>query len=442
MIINNIAWIRSHSVKLCPKLKKQVLEWYRPTRSMPCLMHRGNLAFKRQWQKIPVIVQLEEPEIVSLSASDLASSAGCRVKRRLPVINSFSTDVNEKSLKQLLATKKVKKIWYDSEVKTLLQKASPTVAAPPLWETGLTGKGITVAVLDTGIHEHADLNGRIAAFKDFIGGRGEAYDDNGHGTHVAGCAASGCRENGGYKGPAPEAELVGIKVLSKTGAGSLSTIIEAVQWCIEHKEQFGIRIMNLSLGSEAYQSYRDDPLCQAVEKAWNSGIVVCAAAGNSGPERGTISSPGIDPLIITVGASNDRDAPEPAGNTVAHFSSRGPTIDGLLKPDVLAPGVEIVSLRAPGSLLDRTNKDARVGSGYFSLSGTSMATPVCAGVAAQLLQADSSLEPNQVKELLLESAVIIPGVESSTQGSGIVNGYKAEEALDKKPAGTALSAPR
>ena len=425
MSIKDSAWILSNSNKLCPRLKRYALQWYRPSRLTPCFMQKIERNIKVRWRKLPVILQLENLEAAAMSVNDLNSLTGCRVKRKLSLINSISIEVNEKQLKELVKNANVKKIWYDSEVRAVVDAASATVKAPELWEMGLTGKGVVIAVLDTGIYEHPDLVGRIKGFKDFIGSRSEAYDDNGHGTHVAGCAAANGSQASDYKGPAPEAELVGIKVLDKMGAGSLSTVIDGVQWCIQQKDELMIRIINLSLGSEAYQSFRDDPVCQAVEKAWYSGIVVCAAAGNSGPDKGTIGSPGIDPVIITVGASNDRSSPDPAGNKVADFSSRGPSIDGLVKPDVLAPGVDIVSLRAPNSFLDKSNKNARVGSWHISLSGTSMATPVCAGVTAQLLQSEGSLTPEQVKEMLMLNATKIPGVDSNSQGAGVIDGHKA-----------------
>lgn len=431
MIIKDVNWLRASTGKLCPKLRKHALEWYRPTLFTPCFIHKIDRNLKLRWRKIPVIVQLENnPDLVaSLSSQELTSLMGCRIKKKLPLIQSFSTEVNEDLLKKLINNKNVRKIYYDSETKAVLDLASPTVKAPVTWERGLTGKGIAIAVLDTGIEEHPDLSDRIRAFMDFVRNRKEAYDDNGHGTHVAGCtAANGSR----YKGTAPEAELVGVKVLDKRGSGSLSTVIEGVQWCIEQQDSLKIRIINLSLGSDAYQSHRDDPLCQAVQKAWASGMVVCAAAGNSGPEKGTINSPGIEPMIITVGASNDRHTPDPGKNSVADFSSRGPTIDELAKPDLVAPGVEIVSLRASRSFLDKTSKEARVGKRYLSLSGTSMATPVCAGVAAQLLQADSSLSPEKLKTVLMNNATKIPGAHRYSQGAGIIDAEKAAAVLTIK----------
>lgn len=428
MNVKEISWIRSNS-KLCPKLKRYALQLYRPSRFTPCFLQKMERSVRLHQRRIPVIIQLDNVETQNLSTRDLSSLTGCAVKRKLSAINSVSAQVSEKTLKDLVANNKVKKIWYDSEVRTVLDHASPTVRAPHLWAKNLTGQGITIAVIDTGIYEHSDLAGRIIGFKDFVANRSKPYDDNGHGTHVAGCAASSGANKSPYRGPAPKAKLVGVKVLNKLGSGTLSSVIEGVQWCIEQKQHLGIRIINLSLGSEAYQSYRDDPLCQAVEKAWNSGIVVCAAAGNSGPEQRTIDSPGIDPHIITVGASHDRNIPNPAQNTVAFFSSRGPTNEGLNKPDFLAPGVDIVSLRSPCSQLDKANKESRVGKHHLTLSGTSMATPICAGVVAQLLQADGTLSPSQVKTMLINSATKIPNLHHHDQGAGVIDAYKAASQL-------------
>jgi serine protease AprX len=333
-------------------------------------------------------------------------------------------------MEKLIKNKLVKKIWYDREVKAVLDVASPTVQSPQLWEQGVTGRGIVVAVLDTGIYDHPDLYGRIVGFKDFVKNKTNPYDDNGHGTHVAGdIGSNGSQSGNSYRAPAPEASLVGVKVLDKDGTGRLSTVIEGIQWCIDNKESLGIRILSMSLGSTAIESYADDPVCQAVEKAWVNGLVVCVAAGNDGPQLKTITSPGIDPLVITVGAADDMDTVTPEDNQAAWFSSRGPTIDGLIKPDLLAPGVNIVSLRSPGSTLDKQNKKTRIDNWYIPLSGTSMATPVCAGVVAQLLQRDGSLTPDQVKKRLMVNACKLENLDSNTQGAGVIDAGRAAGAV-------------
>src|SRR5690606_33155351 len=174
-------------------------------------------------------------------------------------------------------------------------------------------------------------------------------------------AGNGFQSEGLYAGAAPEADIVGVKVLDFSGGGRLSTVIRGIEWCIENKEKYGIRILSLSLGSPALESYRHDPLAQAAEKAWHKGIVVCAAAGNDGPNRGTISTPGNHPLIITVGAVDDRNTVSREDDVRAPFSSLGPTPDGLIKPDIYAPGTDIISLNAPGSELEKMLFESRVG---------------------------------------------------------------------------------
>lgn len=429
MIYKEAGWIRCNAVKLCPQVKKAALEWYRPVKYLPCFLFKPFKFFKQRLYKIPVIVQATETRRGEQSLRELAVSAKCRVRRTLPLINSFATKVTASQMEKLLQNNLVKKIWYDREVKAVLDVASPTVQSPPLWEQGITGRGIVAAVLDTGIYDHPDLYGRIVGFKDFVKNKTNPYDDNGHGTHVAGnIGANGSQSGSLYRAPAYEAGLVGVKVLGKDGAGRLSTVIEGIQWCVDNKDSMGIRVMIMSLGSTAIESYTDDPVCQAVEKAWTKGIVVCVAAGNDGPQPKTITSPGIDPLVITVGAADDMNTITLDDNQAAWFSSRGPTIDGLTKPDLLAPGVDIISLRSPGSTLDKENKKSRIGSWYIPLSGTSMATPVCAGVAAQLLQLDGSLTPDQVKKRLMENANKIGSLGSNIQGAGVIDAQKAAAA--------------
>ena len=419
-------WIRSSSDILCPDLIKLALEWYRPFRFAPRFLQKYlGLAHSRN-HKIPVIIQVTPDRELRACIGSTTKAAGCKAGHELHIINSFTAKVSSGTLKKLTREKSVIRIWHDRPVKTVLDVASPAVEAPIVWEHGITGKGIGVAVIDTGIYPHPDLSGRITGFTDFVGNKTAAYDDNGHGTHVAGDIASdGSRSNSLYRGPAPGANLIGVKVLDANGSGSLSTVIKGIQWCIENKASYGIRVINLSLGSTASQGYSDDPVCQAVESAWNAGIVVCAAAGNEGPDPGTISSPGIDPMVITVGATDDKNSLNFDDYTVADYSSRGPTADHITKPDLLCPGTNIISLRSPGSTLDKQNPNARVLNDYISLSGTSMAAPVCAGIVALILEADGSLAPDEVKSKLMHSAIPLPGVAKNAGGSGLADADEA-----------------
>lgn len=432
MIFQEASWIRLNTDKFCPILKKQALEWYRPLKYMPCFIQKLYKSIKQRFKKVPIIVQLDEDLEYSTCLQHLSITTSCKVAQELPLIHGFCANVNAKVLEQLITQKKVKKIWFDDTVKAVLDIASKEVNASALWNSNpsYTGKGIVAAVLDTGIYNHPDLSGRIIAFKDFINKRTKTYDDNGHGTHVAGdLASNGSKSKGVYKGAAPEASLIGVKVLDRYGSGTLSKVIQGIQWCISNKDALNIRIISLSLGSTASAPHTNDPLCQAVEKAWDAGIIVCAAAGNEGPDAYSISSPGIDPKIITVGALDDKSTSNALDDDMAYFSSRGPTLEQLLKPDVVAPGVNIVSLRSPSSILDKQYSSYRVGSYYFSLSGTSMATPICSGVTALLLQKNPKLTPSQIKALLMNTAHSIDSLPATTQGSGLIDAIKAIEKI-------------
>ncbi|NLZ93784.1 MAG: S8 family peptidase [Firmicutes bacterium] len=422
MIFQEVHWIREHSNKIAPLLRKQLLSLYRPARYTPCFVNKFYSSVIQKWRKIPVIVQLDKSAFSKQCVNAISQETGCPIQKDLSLLNAFATKVNINTLKALLENKDVVRVWYDEDLRAILDIASPTVESSTAWEYGVTGKDVTLAIIDTGVYNHPDLNGRIVGFKDFVNNKTQPYDDNGHGTHVAGCAAASGQQSGGkYKAPAPQANIVGVKVLNKSGSGSLSTVIQGIQWCVENQAKYKIRIINLSLGSESYQSAYDDPVCFAVEKAWDAGLIVCAAAGNNGPDSRTINSPGNSPKIITVGAIDDRNTSQTSDDLLAGFSSRGPTSDNLVKPDVVAPGVNIVALRSPGSFLDKQNKSARTAGEYLSLSGTSMATPICAGVIAQLLEVEPMLTPDSVKSILKNTALQLPDYSENEQGAGIIN---------------------
>lgn len=424
-MLEEAAWVREYSYKLCPALREQLMTKNRLLKWLPGFLDRPLKSIRQRFDGIPVIVQLKEHHsFCTLNNDNLGGVLGCQVNHRVEMINGFATTINVNTLKKLIAHDAVCNLWYDREIKALLDTATPVVNAPQVWKSGYRGRGIGIAILDTGIHPHPDLTtpkNRIVGFKDFINWRSQPYDDNGHGTHCAGDAAGNGSQSGGrYTGPAPEAKLIGIKVLNKKGSGVMSNLLAGIQWCITNQKLYGIRILSMSLGSKAKVSYKNDLLCQTVEKVWQAGIVVCAAAGNDGPRSGTINSPGTDPKIITVGALDDKDTTRITDDAVAAFSSRGPTIDGLTKPDVIAPGARIVSLRSPNSYLDRNNRHARVGEWYLSMSGTSMATPICAGVTALILEACPRYNPVDVKRLLLAACRKI-NPDPNSQGAGLVD---------------------
>jgi serine protease AprX len=303
---------------------------------------------------------------------------------------------------------------------------------------GVTGQGVTIAVIDSGITAHPALVGKIVANKSFVTGDPLVTDAFGHGTHIAGTivgngsAASGVT-NQYTGGIAPGAKLVNVRVLGKNGSGWTSDVIAGIEWTIENRELHKIRIINLSLGHPVVEPCAIDPLCQAVMKATASGLIVVASAGNSGksasgaPILGGISSPGNSPYAITVGAVNTKATIARNDDVMATYSSRGPTrFEFVVKPDVVAPGNKVVSLEAPGSYLANANPHLRVAgrpstNGYMHMSGTSMSTAVVSGGAALLLQADPKMSASQLKTALQSGATFMTDGGLMGGGAGSVN---------------------
>ena len=311
------------------------------------------------------------------------------------------------------------------------------IGADQVWvgENGLTplnGLGVGVAVIDSGIDlRHQALASRVVASVDFTGGTG--LDAYGHGTHIAALIAGIGGTSPGtttYRGMASNAHLINLRVLDEFGAGVASDVIEAIDWAIENRATYGIRVVNLSLGAPVLQSYRDDPLCAAVERAVSAGLIVVAAAGNYGqtaegqPILGGITSPANDPSAIAVGAVDTHGTAVRSDDTVAPFSSRGPTMyDMVLKPDLVAPGTRVVSAEAQDSYIASTYGDRHVAGGgadaYIQLSGTSMSSAVVSGALAILLEGRPSLTPGSAKSVLqlTSSLMLEAGLVASGAGS-------------------------
>jgi serine protease AprX len=332
-------------------------------------------------------------------------------------------------------------------------------------EGGPAGAGVTVAVLDSGVATNTDLAAsRIVGWKDFVNGEPAPYDDAGHGTYVAGLiagdgTASVPRENGGFatmqfRGVAPAANIVGIKVLDEVGQGRTSTMIAGIAWAIAHKNDYNIRVLNISIGGNPVGPIKHDPIAMAVEAAWQRGITVVCAAGNEGDfGSGGILSPGNDPFVITVGATDTRQTADVTDDAVASYSSVGPTLfDEVAKPDLVAPGNRLISLRTQGSYIDMNFSDnvipvenfaptapAETASNYLMLSGTSTSAPVVAGAAALMIGADPSLTPNDVKVRLMGTADPVAHATTYQQGAGTLD---VDEALaaTTRARGPALSA--
>ncbi len=356
-------------------------------------------------------------------------------------------------------------------------------------EQAARGKGVTIAVLDSGVAPHPDFGNRLLGQIDFVNGRSLPYDDNGHGTHVAGCAAGDGSIDARYAGPAQEANILSMKVLSGSGSGATSGIVKAIQTAVEMKEDLNIRVINMSLGGPASKNGEKDPINMAIKAAKEAGITVVVAAGNEGPDPGTVGSPGNSLNAITVGALDDKNTADRSDDIPASFSSRGPTPDGDIKPDVMAPGVSIMAALSmqsetyesaessaavhkviqafdnmpfavlqqqpnelfaaagigPGTaeklklseeisdviftkLLEATSRTPLEEHGaYVGLPGTSMATPIVAGIAASMIGANPDLTPDHVQNILVSTAEKLPDgrLGPNTQGAGAVNAKNA-----------------
>lgn len=268
-----------------------------------------------------------------------------------------------------------------------------------------TGKGIGVCILDTGIYEHIDFTGRIWAFYDFLAFKRRPYDDNGHGTHVAGLVAGdGTASMGKYRGAAPGCGIISLKVLDRYGTGSQDDVLRALRWIRENRQQYRIRVVNISVGTTCNSKRNHARLLESVEQLWDEGVVVVTAAGNQGPRPGSITAPGSSKKVITVGSSDLLE-----GRSA--ISGRGPTAECVCKPDIVAPGNKIMSC-VPGKPYS-----------YGVKSGTSMSTPLVTGAIACALEKNTALTNTDIKTMLMNSAEDM-GLPQNLQGWGKFNRRK------------------
>ena len=276
-------------------------------------------------------------------------------------------------------------------------------------DQGLTGSGVGVAVLDTGIYPHIDFGQRIAAFYDVVRKRRDPYDDNGHGTHISAIiGGSGEASEGRYCGIAPGCHLISVKVLDYKGGGYASDVLMGLKWIREQKERLGIRVVNISVGSYSRRNMSESSaLVKGVDAAWDDGLVVVVAAGNNGPGRMTVTTPGISRKVITVGCADDDKEVNVMGTKMVDYSGRGPTGACVCKPEILAPGAAIISC---------CNEPCR----YAVKSGTSMSTPIVAGAIALLLEKYPNMTNRDVKLRLRDRAVDL-GLDRNRQGWGLLD---------------------
>jgi serine protease AprX len=422
-------------------------------------------------------------------AGETIISKGGRIKRSLSLINGYVAEVPRSSLRALALdeetlyvsldrpTALLQSDRYDNNLVRVTTGAENVIGRNGIssndkdtaeylkgLRAGPNGRDVTVAILDSGIYDdgplHEDLRAinnphtrRVLAHRNFVASENlspdqlaRGYDPYGHGTHVAGIAAGSgreCLQDGAvgnfYAGMAMNANLVDLRVVGADGSGSISNVIAAIEWMIANRTAYNIRVANFSIGAAVTESYKSDPLCQAVERAVRAGIVCVVAAGNFGKDAlgnavyGGILAPGNDPLAITVGATNTWGTAVRSDDMMASYSSRGPAlVDFVCKPDLVAPGTLLRSVAANRNSLAAKNNLTVYSKGgedmYMWLSGTSMAAPVVAGAAALMLDANPSLTPAMVKSVLQFTAQQLPSLSGSdpllamlTEGAGYLN---------------------
>jgi serine protease AprX len=363
-------------------------------------------------------------------AADLTQSVHGKVDNYLPIVSGVQAHVPSSELPDLQSRAMVfpdraMHLQGNNYGGNLVSAYPSEVGATQSWSGQDTGAGVTVALVDTGIADVPDVQNQIVARANFTN-EPTFQDTYGHGTFEAGIVAgNGASSGGRYLGIAPDASLMSVKVADATGSTSLGQVLAGIQLVDFSAQQFNVRVLLLPLDSNSPFPPEIDPLSRALRTVWAHGVVVVVPAGNDGPGASTIASPGNDPVLLTAGSVNDMGTPAVADDQVSSFSSRGPTAFGEDKPDVVAPGEHIVSLRVPGSTIDQQNPSAVVENNYFKGSGTSMSAAVTAGTAALLLSARPSLTPDEVKALLMGSATPVLDGDTESTGAGIVNAAAA-----------------
>jgi serine protease AprX len=386
-------------------------------------------------------------------AAKSVTKQGGSVKHALAIVGGVSARLKGVQILKLTRDGDVDYVVKDQKLRAQFDPALDSakartpgileVNAPQVWsQLGLTGQGVGVAIVDSGVYPHPDLAGRIVASIDFTTASptvsSTSTDPGGHGTHVAGLVAGDGSSSGGeFTGVAPRANIINVRVIDANGSSDVSTILRGLQWVLANRTTYNIKVVNLSLGAKAMGSYKSDLMATAAEVLNFGGVTVVVSAGNTGPLAGTITTPATDPYVITVGALDDNGTSLRLDDLMAVFSARGRTaFDNLSKPDLVAPGRKMVSLRSPGSELDTLFSDRQVTAtgalvaDYYQLSGTSMAAPVVAGVVALMLERNPTLSPAQIKKRLKSTATSLSFGTAFDRGVGLVNAYAAAASVD------------
>jgi serine protease AprX len=368
-------------------------------------------------------------------ASAVVLAHGGRVTDKIDIINAVVAEVPEDQLADLSRAAGVLSVTPDRTVKMVGDTLSPAVAgndkvtfeyakvvgADQVWANGNLGQGITVATLDTGIDPsflslraiRGIWQDRYLAYYDAIGNKTyessrllrSPRDPNGHGTHVAGIIGNSDKESGHYVGIAPAVNFVSVRVLDPTGMGTYADVLRGLNWVVQNKDRYNIRVLNMSMYATPVAPYWIDPYNLAVMAAWKAGIVVVASAGNDGPLPLSVGVPGNTPYIVTVGSFTDNFTPSDfSDDYIPPFSAAGPTLDAFVKPDVIAPGAHVSSLMRHNSYLAEQYPENQIRGQYFKMSGTSMSAAVVSGIVALMLKENPELTPDQVKYRLSMTA--------------------------------------
>ncbi len=429
--------------------------------SMPTVAQAANLhpllaqiAAESPEQAVAVIVQKAG---ASDRAEKLAARLGGTVTKDLHIINAFVAEMTAGAARQLAASPAVRWVSMDGPVESTGKGGSPgggtpqnyyldTLGVRQVWAMGLKGAGIAVAVVDSGVSSDKDFSANLATGSgsrlvrqiSFSANSSTPNDTYGHGTHVAGIiGGNGFDSGGAYTGVAPEVNLISLKISDDTGMAYESDTVAAMQWIYDNKTAYNIRVVNLSINSTVEQSYHASPLDAAAEILWFNGIVVVASAGNVATSgyNPVKAAPANDPFIITVGASDEKGTARTSDDVLASYSALGFTPDGFFKPELIAPGSNIVGVLSRNSPWNTQYPDRVTSNGeYFRLSGTSMSAPMVAGAAALLLQDEPNLTPDQVKYRLIYAAIT-----NLKWGSGTIpylDVYKAVTATTTQSANT------
>jgi serine protease AprX len=396
------------------------------------------LAARNPGARVEVIVQLRAGTSDDAGRERIRHFGG-EVIRELPLINGFGVGMTAEKAVELAGDPAVRAVSKNAKVEKsgtvdpsmLVTAFNQSIRSEKAWASGYTGKGVGVAVIDTGIQgnlpdfrvSESDHASRVIASAVVNPAASTAADSFGHGTHVAGLiAGNGTNRDasdplhGQYAGVAPDANLISVKASDESGSATVLDVIDGLQFVVDKKSEYNIRVVNLSLRSTVAESYKTDPLDAAVEQAWFSGIVVVAAAGNQGSASDAVSyAPANDPYVITVGGVDDKGTKAIEDDQLAPWSSRGKTQDGFEKPDVVAPGARMVSTMAAGAEYTQLCPSCVVDGSYFRVGGTSMAAAVVAGEVANLIQAYPQYTPNQVKATIVKRT---RAVKETTSSSG------------------------